>query len=236
MLYSVSLSYGSDVSTQTQLLSVCTHSLFLCARELVCAISLGAHDLALHLANKRATSLPEDSETEYSNMFSLWLTQMRLLAPEHESWIARHVYPTKVISYPCWEACNNIRWQQFDTGNPLAPATLPTTVTTKEHVAELPASSINSYLTSVAGGFNGNLNPGLWDCLKFGDLPESSVAVGSVQKAWAVFSPEFACTVIPEGKHPDITGGVVSCGADPPVEERNKKQHLSLWPGCNDEH
>ena len=46
-LYSDSLSSGSDVSMQTQLLN----SLFLCAREPVCAISLGAHDLALHLAN-----------------------------------------------------------------------------------------------------------------------------------------------------------------------------------------
>ena len=54
----------SDVTTQTQLLSVCTHSLFLHAREPVCAISLGT-DLALHLANKRTTSLPEDSDTEY---------------------------------------------------------------------------------------------------------------------------------------------------------------------------
>ena len=31
---------GSDVSMQTQLVSVCTHSLFLCAHEPVCAISL----------------------------------------------------------------------------------------------------------------------------------------------------------------------------------------------------
>ena len=55
----------TDVSTQTQLVSMCIHTLFLCARELVCAISLGAHDLELHLANKRATSLPEDGEPEY---------------------------------------------------------------------------------------------------------------------------------------------------------------------------
>ena len=52
-LYSVSLSSGSDVSTQTQLLSACTHSLFW-------------HDSALRLANKRTTSLPEDSDTEYN--------------------------------------------------------------------------------------------------------------------------------------------------------------------------
>ena len=64
-LYSGSPSSGSDVSTQAQLLSVYTHSLFLRARKLVCAISLGAHDLALRLANKRTTSLPEDSEPEY---------------------------------------------------------------------------------------------------------------------------------------------------------------------------
>ena len=31
------------------------------------------------------------------------------LAPEHEFWIARHVYPTQMITYPCWGACNNIR-------------------------------------------------------------------------------------------------------------------------------
>ena len=48
-------SHGSDVSI---LVSVCKHSLFLCARELVCAISLVAHDLELHFANKRAMSLP----------------------------------------------------------------------------------------------------------------------------------------------------------------------------------
>ena len=66
-LYSGSLSSGSDVSTQTQLWSVWTHSLFLRARKPVCAISLGAWDLALHLANKRTTSLPEDSEPEYNH-------------------------------------------------------------------------------------------------------------------------------------------------------------------------
>ena len=64
-LYSSSLSSGSDVSTQTQLLSVYTHSLFLREREPVCAIFLGARDLALHLANKRTTSLPVDGELEY---------------------------------------------------------------------------------------------------------------------------------------------------------------------------
>ena len=31
------------------------------------AISLGAHDLELRVANKHATSLPGDSETEYSD-------------------------------------------------------------------------------------------------------------------------------------------------------------------------
>ena len=65
VLYSGSLSSGSDVSTQTQLLSACTHSLFLRAREPVCAISLGARDLALRWANKRTMSLPEDGEPEY---------------------------------------------------------------------------------------------------------------------------------------------------------------------------
>ena len=37
---------------------------FVCG-EPVCAISLGAHDLELPFANKRATSLPEDGEPEY---------------------------------------------------------------------------------------------------------------------------------------------------------------------------
>ena len=61
LLYSCSPSFGSDVSTQTHLLSACTHSLLLRA----CEISLGACDLALRLANKRTTSLPEDGEPEY---------------------------------------------------------------------------------------------------------------------------------------------------------------------------
>ena len=55
-LYSVSSFAGSDVSTETQLVSAYTHSLFLRAREPVCAISLSAHD----------TSLPGDDETGYS--------------------------------------------------------------------------------------------------------------------------------------------------------------------------
>ena len=33
----------------------------------MCAISLGAPNLALRFANKRATSLPGDNETEYIN-------------------------------------------------------------------------------------------------------------------------------------------------------------------------
>ena len=33
-------------------------------------ISLGAHDLELHCANKRATSLPEDGELEYNVLMS----------------------------------------------------------------------------------------------------------------------------------------------------------------------
>ena len=66
-LYSCSPSPGSDVSTETQLLSECTHSLFLRAREPVCAVSLGARDLALHLANTELTPLPEDGEQEYRN-------------------------------------------------------------------------------------------------------------------------------------------------------------------------
>ena len=63
MLYSVSLSPGSDVSTQVQLVSMCTLSLFLWDPEPVCAISLGASDLELRFANKRTTSLPGDDET-----------------------------------------------------------------------------------------------------------------------------------------------------------------------------
>ena len=42
LLYFCSPSSGSDVSMQMQLLSACTHSLFLRAQEPVCAISLGA--------------------------------------------------------------------------------------------------------------------------------------------------------------------------------------------------
>ena len=52
------------VDVSTQLFSVCTRSLFLCAGELVRAISLGRRDLQLRLA-KRATSLLGDGETEY---------------------------------------------------------------------------------------------------------------------------------------------------------------------------
>ena len=40
--------------------------MFLCASNPVCAISLGARNLELRLANKRATSLPGDGETEYN--------------------------------------------------------------------------------------------------------------------------------------------------------------------------
>ena len=43
---------------------MCTHSLFLCAREPGCAISLGVHDIALRLVNKGTTSRPEDCEME----------------------------------------------------------------------------------------------------------------------------------------------------------------------------
>ena len=43
------------------------HTLFvLCASELVYAISLGACDLELLFANKRAMSLPGQDETEYT--------------------------------------------------------------------------------------------------------------------------------------------------------------------------
>ena len=56
VLYSVSPSPGSDVSTQAQIVSTCTHSLFLCAREPVCAVSLSAPELELRFANKRTLS------------------------------------------------------------------------------------------------------------------------------------------------------------------------------------
>ena len=49
--YTLPISLGSEVITQTQLVSMCTH--FLCARELVCAISLGAGDLELSFAPKK---------------------------------------------------------------------------------------------------------------------------------------------------------------------------------------
>ena len=54
--------------------SACTHSLFFRAREPVCAISLGARDLSLRLANKRTASLPENGELEYrqtNNLFEM---------------------------------------------------------------------------------------------------------------------------------------------------------------------
>ena len=51
----ISPSPGSDLSTQTQLISAYSHTLFWGAREPVCAISPGARDLEI-LANKRATS------------------------------------------------------------------------------------------------------------------------------------------------------------------------------------
>ena len=46
---------GCDVSTHAQLISLCTHSLFLSAREPGCAISLAARHLELRFANKHAT-------------------------------------------------------------------------------------------------------------------------------------------------------------------------------------
>ena len=61
-LYFVSSSPGSDVSTQKQLVSACTQICFN-----VRTISLGARDLELRLAYKRAMSLPGDSEAEYTH-------------------------------------------------------------------------------------------------------------------------------------------------------------------------
>ena len=62
-LYSVFLTRGSDVSTQAQHV----HTLFVCAcaRMPVCTISLGAHNSALRIVNKRAASMPGERETEY---------------------------------------------------------------------------------------------------------------------------------------------------------------------------
>ena len=51
-------------STQTQLLSVCTHSLFLCACESVCPISLGSRNLELYFANTHSMSLPVPGDVE----------------------------------------------------------------------------------------------------------------------------------------------------------------------------
>ena len=63
MVYYDSLSSGSDISTQTHPVRACTHTLFMFARELVCAISLGAYVLELLFVNKRAKLLPADGET-----------------------------------------------------------------------------------------------------------------------------------------------------------------------------
>ena len=73
LLYSVSPSPGSDVSTQVQLVSACTHYLF-CVRVSQCARFHLSHDLEQHFANNHATSLPGDGKTEYilqniSNIF-----------------------------------------------------------------------------------------------------------------------------------------------------------------------
>ena len=65
LLCSVSPSPGSDISMQTQPVSVCTHFLFLCACEQVCTIPLGAR-FRTTICNKRATSLPGDGEKEYN--------------------------------------------------------------------------------------------------------------------------------------------------------------------------
>ena len=56
---------------QAQLVSACTHFVF------VCAISLGARNLEQRFANKRATSLPGDDETEYR------MTNLKTLTPVH---------------------------------------------------------------------------------------------------------------------------------------------------------
>ena len=54
-VYSILPSPGSDVSEQAQLVSACTHSLFLCARNPLCKISLAAWYLELRFAiTKRA--------------------------------------------------------------------------------------------------------------------------------------------------------------------------------------
>ena len=77
-LYSVSPSPNSDVSTQSQLVSVCTHSLFWCERKLACAISFDACDLKWCFANTRAMSLPEGREMECNNVVFLYFQTSHL--------------------------------------------------------------------------------------------------------------------------------------------------------------
>ena len=59
--------YQCFVNDTILCLATSWHLLVLCACELVCVISLGAPNLELRFANKRATSLPGDGEREYSN-------------------------------------------------------------------------------------------------------------------------------------------------------------------------
>ena len=65
-IYSVSLSRGSDISMQAQLVKR-VHTLCFCVRPSRCVqFHLdGACDFELPFANKLATSLPGDGDTEY---------------------------------------------------------------------------------------------------------------------------------------------------------------------------
>ena len=84
-----------------QLVSACTHTLF-CVR----AISLGAQELELRLTNKRATSLPEDSETEYrQNCYRL----TRIIAVQCACWFSSIKCPYTGNNFPTI--------QQFNTTN-----------------------------------------------------------------------------------------------------------------------
>ena len=69
-LYSGSLSSGSDVKhTDTAFKRMHTLLVFACAQAGQCA-QFPLADLGLRLANKRTTSLPENSDTEYSYLFT----------------------------------------------------------------------------------------------------------------------------------------------------------------------
>ena len=61
----------------------------------MCAISFGERGLALRLANKRTTSLPEDSDTEYS-----WLHRNMNIAMKNGNQYVTFVIITTVEKCP----------------------------------------------------------------------------------------------------------------------------------------